>query len=157
MDVRTGWHVVRTGWHVVRTADRESEIFYLFRSAESSENALTSGILVYNIFTHKWFCPNTEWGQNTNKLPLWPFWDKNHLTGLEIHSRSKSKITPLFVTKGQRVKWSNEKNHTTITFPQSLKSTRVNRVIISTNKKLSKIQNNRKIEKSLQVAQKRGT
>jgi hypothetical protein len=36
-----------------RTADRESEIFYLFRSAESSENALTSGIPVYNIFTHK--------------------------------------------------------------------------------------------------------
>jgi hypothetical protein len=37
-----------------------------------------------------------------------------------------------------------------------LKSTRVNRVIISTDKKISKIQNNRKIEKSLQVAQKRG-
>jgi hypothetical protein len=53
--------------HVVRMADRESEIFYLFRSAESSENALTSGISVYSIFTHKWFCPNTEWGQNTNK------------------------------------------------------------------------------------------
>jgi hypothetical protein len=58
---------VRTGWHVVRTADRESEIFYLFRSAESSENALTSGIIFYSIFTHKWFCPNTEWDQNTNK------------------------------------------------------------------------------------------
>jgi len=27
--------------------------FYLFRSAESSENALISGIPVYNIFTHK--------------------------------------------------------------------------------------------------------
>jgi hypothetical protein len=48
-----------------------------------------SGILVYSIFTLKWFCPNTEWGQNTNKLPLWPFWDKNHLTGLEIHSQLK--------------------------------------------------------------------
>jgi hypothetical protein len=34
-------------------ADREFEIFYLFRSAESSENALTSGIPVYSIFTHK--------------------------------------------------------------------------------------------------------
>jgi hypothetical protein len=33
--------------------DRESKIFYLFRSAESSENALTSEIPVYNIFTHK--------------------------------------------------------------------------------------------------------
>jgi hypothetical protein len=60
---------IRTGRHVVWTADRETEIFYLFRSAESSENALTSGIHVYNIFTHKWFCPNTEWGQNTNNYP----------------------------------------------------------------------------------------
>jgi len=49
---------VRTGWHVIWTADRESEIFYLFRSPESSENALKSGLPVYNIFTHKWFCPN---------------------------------------------------------------------------------------------------
>jgi hypothetical protein len=44
------------GWNSeqmsVRTANRESEIFYLFRSAESYENALTSGIPVYNIFTH---------------------------------------------------------------------------------------------------------
>jgi hypothetical protein len=40
--------------HVVRTADKESEIFYLFGSAESSKNALTSGIPVYNIFTHKY-------------------------------------------------------------------------------------------------------
>jgi hypothetical protein len=71
-------------------------------------------------------------------------------------SVQKLKLLPLVVTKGQRVKQSN-KIHTTITPPQSLKSTRVNRVIISTNKKLSKIQNNRKIEKSLQVAQKRGT
>jgi hypothetical protein len=67
------------------------------------------------------------------------------------------KLLPLFVTKGQRVKQSNEKNLTIITPRQSLKRTRVNRVIISTDKKLSKIQNNRKIEKSLQVAQKRGT
>jgi len=57
---------VRTGWHVIQTADRESKIFYLFCSARSSENALTSGIPVYNFFIHKWFCPNTEWGQNTN-------------------------------------------------------------------------------------------
>jgi hypothetical protein len=47
---------VRTGCHFVRKAARESEIF----SVESSENALTSGIPVYNIFTHKLFCPNTE-------------------------------------------------------------------------------------------------
>jgi len=62
---------VRTGWYVVWTADKESKIFYLFRSAEFSENALTSGIHVYNIFTHKWFCPNTEWGQNTNTYSPW--------------------------------------------------------------------------------------
>jgi hypothetical protein len=69
-----GWNSgqmgVRTGWHIVQTTDRESEIFYLFRSAESFENALTSGIPFYSIFTHKWFCPNIEWGQNTNNLIL---------------------------------------------------------------------------------------
>jgi hypothetical protein len=37
--------------------------------------------LLKSIFTNKWFCP-TECGQlQTMKLPLWPFWDKNHLTG----------------------------------------------------------------------------
>jgi hypothetical protein len=40
----------------------------------------------------------------TNELPLWPFWDKNHLTGLKIHSRFKNKkYSPFFVSKGQRV------------------------------------------------------
>jgi len=38
----------------------------------------------------------------TNELSLWPFWDKNHLTGLEIHSRSKIKITPPFCLKGTK-------------------------------------------------------
>jgi LAS superfamily LD-carboxypeptidase LdcB len=66
-------------------------------------------------------------------------------------------LLPLFVTKGQRVKQSNEKNYTTITPPQCLRSTRVNRVIISTDKKGSKILIDRKLEKSLQMAQKRGT
>jgi len=50
-------HVVRKDGTVDRwtsgRVDRESEIFYLFRSAESSENALTSGISIYSIFTHK--------------------------------------------------------------------------------------------------------
>jgi len=32
----------------------------------------------------------------TNKLPLWPFWDKNHLTDLKIHSQSKTKNTLSF-------------------------------------------------------------
>jgi hypothetical protein len=41
----------------------------------------------------------------TNELPLWPFWDKNHLTGLKIHFQSKSKNTPPFclkMTKGKQ-------------------------------------------------------
>jgi hypothetical protein len=72
---------VRTGRHVVRTADREPNfltyklcrIFWqYFWIAES---------LLNSIITMKWFCP-TECGQlQTNKLPLWPFWDKNHMTG----------------------------------------------------------------------------
>jgi hypothetical protein len=42
------------------------------------------------------------------------------------------KLLPLFVTKGQRVKQSKEKKHITITPPNGLRRTRVNRVIIST-------------------------
>jgi len=49
---------VRTGWHIVGTADRELW--------NSSEFTLNSGIPVCSILTYKWFCPNTEWGQNTN-------------------------------------------------------------------------------------------
>jgi hypothetical protein len=91
---------VRTGWHIVRTADRELW--------NSSDFTLNSGIPICSILTYKWFCPITEWGQNTNKLPLWPFWDKNHLTGLEIHSRSKMKITSPFCHKGTKGKQSNK-------------------------------------------------
>jgi len=32
----------------------------------SDLQTLNSGIPIYSIFTLKWFCPNTEWGQNTN-------------------------------------------------------------------------------------------
>jgi hypothetical protein len=73
----TGWHVVQTDgtmdrWAFGRddtssgrlTGNLKSSIF----NAESSENALTSGIPVYSTFTYKWFCPNTEWGQNTNRF-----------------------------------------------------------------------------------------
>jgi hypothetical protein len=101
--VRTVWHVVRTDgtvdrWAsgrdglIIRTADRELWI-------SSDLQTLNSGIPVYNIFTLKWFCPNTEWDQNTNKLPLCPFWDTNHLTGLEIHSRSKNKNYSPFLSQ----------------------------------------------------------
>jgi hypothetical protein len=68
--VRTGWHVVRTDetedrWasgrddSIVWTAYRELEFLLTCR-------LWNSGIPVYSIFTLKWFCPNTEWGQNTN-------------------------------------------------------------------------------------------
>jgi len=41
----------------------------LTRNLNSSDlQTLNSGIPVYSIFTHKWFCPNTEWGQNTNSI-----------------------------------------------------------------------------------------
>jgi hypothetical protein len=57
-------HVVRTdgtvdGWvsglddTLFRRLTGNLKSFYLFRSAESSENTLTSGIPVYSIFTHK--------------------------------------------------------------------------------------------------------
>jgi hypothetical protein len=40
----------------------------------------------------------------TNKLPFWPFWDKNHLTGLKKYIPGpKQKILPIFVSNGQRV------------------------------------------------------
>jgi hypothetical protein len=100
-----GLSSVRTGWHVVRndvTMDRWVSGRLTGNLNSSDLQILNSGIPVYSIFTLKWFCPNTEWGQNTNELSLWPFWDKNHLTGLEIHSRSKIKITPLFCHKGTK-------------------------------------------------------
>jgi hypothetical protein len=56
-------HVVRTdddGLSGVRTADRELWI--------SPDFSLNSGIPVCSILTYMWFCPNTEWGQNTNKI-----------------------------------------------------------------------------------------
>jgi hypothetical protein len=60
------------------------------------------------------------------------------LDRLKINPGLNKKLLPLFVTKGQRVKQSNEKNHTTITPPQCLRSTRVNRVIISIDKNFLK-------------------
>jgi len=51
MSVRTGWVDRPDGWQGI-------ENFCLECSAESSENALNSGIPVYSIFTHMWFYPN---------------------------------------------------------------------------------------------------
>jgi hypothetical protein len=45
---------------------------------------------------------------HTNKLPLWPFWDKNHLIGLKIHSWSKTKNTPPFCLKRTKGKQSRK-------------------------------------------------
>jgi hypothetical protein len=78
------------------------------RSAKSSERALNSEIHVYSIFTH-----TSDFVQTQNEAKILtnsPFahsGTKIHLTGLEIHSWSKQKLLSLFVTKGQRVKQSN--------------------------------------------------
>jgi hypothetical protein len=78
------------------------------------------------------------------------------LTGQKYNPDLNQKLLPLFATKGQRVKQSNEKNYTSITPLKCLRrrgkqSNNIHR------QKCSKIQNNRKIETSLLVAQKRGT
>jgi len=54
----------------------------------------------------------------TNKLPLWPFWDKNHLIGLKIYSQSKTKKTPLFCLK--RIKGKQSRKITTIKYSHLL-------------------------------------
>jgi hypothetical protein len=108
--VRTVWHVVQTNGAVDRwasgrdntstgllTGNLKSSIFFAVQSLLKMlwhvESLFTTSLHISD------FVQNTEWGQNTNKLPLWPFWDKNHLTGLEIHSRSKSTITPPFLSQ----------------------------------------------------------
>jgi len=58
-----------------------SRIFRLANVQNLLEHFWIAESLIKSIFTKKWFCP-IECGQlQTNKLPLWPFWDKNHLTG----------------------------------------------------------------------------
>jgi hypothetical protein len=67
--VRTVWHVVRTNGTVVRWASERdvsivrTKIFDLSRSAKSSESALNSRILVYNIFAH-----TSDFVQNEAKI-----------------------------------------------------------------------------------------
>jgi hypothetical protein len=60
MVVRTGWLDHPDSWQGTWNSSN--------LQAESFDITLNSGIPIYNIFTHKWFCPNTEWGQNTNSL-----------------------------------------------------------------------------------------
>jgi hypothetical protein len=58
---RTGWLDRPNGWQGTwNSSDLQ---------AESSDITLNSGIPIHSIFLLKWFCPNTEYGQNTNKLP----------------------------------------------------------------------------------------
>jgi hypothetical protein len=78
-------------------------------SANSFESALNSEIPVYSIFIH-----TSDFVQTHNEAKILtnsPFGHsgtKNHLIGLEIHSQSKQKLLPLFVTKVQKVKQSNK-------------------------------------------------
>jgi hypothetical protein len=47
---------------------------------------------------------STEYNKSkTNKLSLWPFWNKNHLIGYKYIPDPKLKILLIFVSKGQRV------------------------------------------------------
>lgn len=58
-----------------------NRIFRLANVQNLLEHFWIAESLIKSIFTNKWFCP-IECGQlQTNKLPLSPFWDKNHLTG----------------------------------------------------------------------------
>jgi hypothetical protein len=101
--VRTESHVVRMVWHVVRT-DGTVDRWVSGRDDTSSER-LTGNRLFWlqNLLKLFWIAESLvkqhlyiqvilskqNEANNTNKLPIWPFWDKNHLTGLEIHFRSK--------------------------------------------------------------------
>jgi hypothetical protein len=69
--VRSGWTRRPDGWNSGQMSsgrligNLKSSIFFTVQSL--LKNALTSGIPVYSVFTYKWFCQNTKWGQNTNK------------------------------------------------------------------------------------------
>jgi hypothetical protein len=107
--ILTEWHVVQTDGTVDTWASRRDDtssgrltrnrFFWLVTSAESLKYFWIVDSL-WRASLHTSDFVQSEWSQSqTNKLPLWPFWDKYHLTGLEIHSRSKKKITPPFCHK----------------------------------------------------------
>jgi hypothetical protein len=111
------------------------QFFWLGICAESSRSIALKGrllkkteSLIKSIITWKWFCPIECSQLQTNKLPLWPFWDKNTWPVKKYNPSPKQKILPLFVTKGQRIKQSIKKNYKKITPPKCLSRTRVNRV-----------------------------
>jgi hypothetical protein len=91
--VRTVWHVVRTDGTMTdgRPDGMARSSGRLTGNLNSSDlRTMNSGIPVYNIFTLKWFCPNTEWGQNTNMLCLFSrgflsrFWQSLHISSHSI-------------------------------------------------------------------------
>jgi hypothetical protein len=101
-----GWNSgqmgVRTGWHVVRTTDRDSEIFCLESSAETSKPLLNNGIpcktasLQTNDFVQtqdeaNYKLTNSPFGHSGTKI-TWPVW--KYILG------PNQKLLPLFVTKG---------------------------------------------------------
>jgi hypothetical protein len=118
----SGWgeHVVRTDGTVDRWTSRQDDtssgrltgnlksfIFFAVQSLLKMfwqvESLFTASLHISD------FVQAHNEAKKTNRLPLWPFWYKNHLTGLEIHSRSKNKnYSPFLSQKGQRVKQSNK-------------------------------------------------
>jgi hypothetical protein len=79
------------------TGNLNSSIFF---PVQSLLNMLGYVESLFTVFLHTSVFVQTQNEANkTNKLPLWPFWDKNHLTGLEIHSRSKNKNYSPFLSQ----------------------------------------------------------
>jgi hypothetical protein len=79
-DTSSGRLALWTDGRPDQTADREPNFLPCKLCRIFWKHFWIAESLLKSIFTKKWFCP-TECGQlQTNKLPLWPLWDKNHLT-----------------------------------------------------------------------------
>jgi hypothetical protein len=72
---------------------------FIFFSVQSLLKMLWKVESLFTTSLHICDFVQTEWGENTNKLPLWPFWDKNHFTSLEIHSWFKNKNYSPFLSQ----------------------------------------------------------
>jgi hypothetical protein len=72
---------IRKVWHVVQTVGREPNFLTCKLYRIFWKNFWITESLLKSIFTKEWFCPTDSGQLQINKLPLWPFWDKNHLTG----------------------------------------------------------------------------
>lgn len=79
--IRTVWHVVRTNGAVDRWAfglDNTSSgrltgslKFSIFFAVQSLLKMLWQVESLFIASLHKWFCPNIEWGQNTNTIYIY--------------------------------------------------------------------------------------